>query len=152
MKKVLIAAVLMFTAQTTVAEGLINDMQTCQGLIEFIDAKLDNAPASYSDDDVNTVRTGLNGYHRYIQREIVTPGLLQFNSGDRASADAMQNQVDAYKALLITQFEGRYPSHELKMDQAMSVNECTKKAVPAGQELEALKQALTTMVSLAQGN
>jgi hypothetical protein len=134
------------------AAGLINDMQSCQGLIDFIDSKLDSAPAKYEKGDVKKVRKGLDGYNQYIQREIVEPGLLKFNGGDEAKAGAMQKQVDAYKQTLVKQYEARYPQNRLFTDHAVAVNNCAKKAVPSGQDLEALKVALNTMVELAKMN
>lgn len=128
----------------------VNDMQTCQALLEFLDKKLDNAPNNYTPAEVQTVRSGLNGYHQYIQKEIVTPGLLAFTGGNSGKAEQMQQQVDAYKAQLVGSLNKRYPQPRLLTDHAVAVNECAKKAVPSGQRLEALKTALETMVGLAK--
>jgi len=145
-------ALLLLIPQLSMAAGLINDMQSCQGLIEFIDKKLDSAPSKYEKSHVKKVRKGLEGYNQYIQREIVWPGLLQFNGGDKTKANDMQKQIEAYKQTLVKQLDARYPQNRLFTDQAIAVNNCAKKAVPSGQELEGLKEALTIMVELAKMN
>ena len=130
----------------------INDMQGCQGLLDFVDGKLSNAPAKYHTSDVKTVRVGLKQYNDYIQNEIVTPGLVKFNKGNISKANAMQKQVDAYKLTLVKGLKTRYPQNRLFMDHAVAVNNCAKKAVPSGQALENLKAALNTMVKLSKLN
>jgi hypothetical protein len=75
---------------------------------------------------------------------------LAFNNGDQGKADAMQKQVDAYKASLVNNLNSRYPGSKLVTDYAVAVNDCAKKAVPQGDDLEALKQSLETLVKLAQ--
>lgn len=150
MKKLFLITVLMMFAKSTMAAGLINDMQSCQGLIDFVNTKLDAAPASYDDADIKTVRSGLNAYNAYIQQEIVSPGLLKFNGGNQAKAEQMQKQVDTYKQSLVTQYQKRYPQNRLFTDFAMGLNNCAKKAVPAGGDLEKLKQALHTIIKLSK--
>lgn len=132
------------------AGSLINEMQGCQGLLQFVDSKLKAAPAKYSAKDVASVRKGLQQYNAFIQKEVVTPSLLQYNGGDKAKADLMQKQVNAYKDTVIKSYQSRYPQPRLFTDQAMAINNCTKKIVPKGQALEDLKVALQTMVKLAQ--
>lgn len=150
-KHIIIAALLCAAPQLSSA-ALINDMQSCQGLLDFIDQKLDNAPDKYETADVTTVRKGLAQYNDYIQSEIVTPGLLSFNGGDAKKAEQMQGQVDAYKVTLVNGYQARYPQNRLFSDHAISVNNCAQKAVPAGEALENLKAALNTMLKLAQLN
>lgn len=146
----MIVGLLLIFSKSPMAAGLINDMQSCQALIDFVDNKLDSGPSNYDKGDVKKVRTGLESYNQYIQREIVSPGLLQFNNGDKAKANQMQKQIDTYKKTLVKQFEARYPQNRLFTDQAIAVNNCAKKAVPSGQELEELKEALNLMVKLAK--
>lgn len=134
---------------TTLSANLINDMQGCQALIQHVENVLDEAPKTYPKSDVKSVRKGLAFYNDYIQDEIVTPGLLKFNGGDKDKAKAMQDQVDAYKATVVKAYDGKY-SGKLFTDHAVAINECAKKAVPAGDSLEALKTALTTMLELAK--
>lgn len=151
LKKLLVTAIFLFTAQTSMA-ALINEMQACQGLIEFLDQKLDSAPSSYSKADIKTVRKGLEAYDQYIQQDIVSPGLLEFNGGDKGKAKDMQKQVDAYKESIVKQMNQRFPQDRLYEDHVIQLNNCTKQAVPAGDDLEALKDAFNAMVSLSQQN
>jgi hypothetical protein len=146
----MIVGLLLIFSKSPMAAGLINDMQSCQALIDFVDNKLDSGPSNYNKGDVKKVRTGLESYNQYIQREIVSPGLLQFNNGDTTKANQMQKQIDTYKKTLVKQLEARYPQNRLFTDQAIAVNNCAKKAVPSGQELEELKEALNLMVKLAK--
>lgn len=133
----------------TLSANLINDMQGCQALIQHIDNILDAAPESYPNSDVKMIRKGLRGYDKYIQDEIVTPGLLKFNAGDKDKAKAMQVQVNAYKESVTKAYDSKFKG-KLFSDHAISVNECAKKAVPTGEDLESLKLALTTILKLAQ--
>ncbi|WP_072680982.1 hypothetical protein [Arcobacter sp. LA11] len=130
----------------------INDMQSCQGLLDFIDKKLDKAPAKYSTEDIKNIREGLKGYNEYIQEEIVTPGLIKFNNGDSSKASMMQKQVDMYKLSLVNAYEKKYPANRLYTDYAVAVNNCAKKAVPKGASLEKLKISLNTIIKLAKMN
>ena len=150
MKKFFIVGLMLVASESSLAAGLINDMQYCQALIDFVDNKLDSAPSSYDQDDVEKARKGLETYNQYIQREIVSPGLLTFNGGDENKAQQMQKQVDTYKQTLVKQFEARYPQNRLFMDHAIEVNNCAKKSVPSGEELEELKDSLNLMVKLSK--
>ncbi len=143
---------LVTVSQSSMAVGLVNDMQLCQGVIEFVDNKLKKAPRYYDKADVKTVRQGLEAYNQYIQREIVAPRLLKFNGGDAEKTKQMQKQVDAYKSTVVNQLQSRYPQENLLTDHAISVNDCAKKAVPSGEDLDRLKDAVNTMVKLAQMN
>lgn len=150
--KIIIPALALFAfySSTIDAKASINDMQGCQALIEFVENKLDPKPDNYSEQEVVTVLKGLNAYDEYIQKEIVSPGLLQFNGNDQAKADAMQKQVDAYKAQLVKAYDKRYPQPKLFTDQAVALNECAKKAVPSGEALEDLKASLQMIIALAR--
>lgn len=150
MKYIISAVVLALFSTASFGKGSINDMQGCQAVIDFVEAKLDPKPAQYTDKEVATVLKGLKAYDNYIQTEIVGPGLLQFNGGDQAKADAMQKQVDAYKAQVKAAYDKRYPQHKLFTDHAVAINECAKKDVPKGDDLEALKASLQMMVTLAR--
>lgn len=131
------------------ASPSLNDMQSCQGLLDFLDSKLSSLPSKYSSADVKKVRRGLKGYNEFIQSDIVSPGLLKYNGGDASKANAMQEQVNAYKAKLVQSFKEHYPQNRIFTDQAIAVNNCAKKAVPSGQALEDLQVAINTMVKLA---
>ena len=142
----LLAASLSFN---TLSANLINDMQGCQAFIQHIDNILADAPDTYPKSDVKNVRKGLKAYNKYIQDEIVTPGLLKFNGDDKKKAKAMQAQVDAYKETVTKAYDEKFKV-KLFTDHAISINECAKKAVPAGDDLESLKLALTTILELAK--
>ena len=79
MKQFILVSFLILFSKSSIAAGLINDMQSCQRLIDFINSKLDSAPTNYDDADVKIIRSGLNAYNNYIQQEIVSLGLLKFN-------------------------------------------------------------------------
>jgi len=149
-KALILAMFLIGYSQLSTAGRLINDMQSCQALIEFIGSKLDASPAGYSESAMGKVRKGLNGYNQYIQTEIVTPGLLKFNGGDKTKASDMQKQVDDYKQSVLKAYETRYPKNTLLMDHAIALNNCAKKAVPKGQALDNLKAALQSIVELSK--
>ena len=151
-KNCAIGTILLLTPLLSSANSSINEMQSCQGLLDFIEEKLDSAPAKYPDADVSKIRDGLDGYNNYIQTEIITPGLLAFNSGDASKARGMQQQIDTYKKSLVNTFQSRYPENRIYTDQAVAVNNCAKKAVPSGQALKELTEALNTMVKLAKMN
>ena len=152
LKKLTLATLLCALPQLSISAPSINEMQSCQALLDFVDSKLESAPAKYDAQQVAKVRKGLQGYNQFIQTTIVTPGLLKFNQGDKTKADLMQTQVDAYKKNLVTNFQKRYPQNRLFTDQAIDVNNCAKKAVPSGQALEDLKKSLNIMIKLAQLN
>jgi len=130
----------------------INDMQSCQGVLDFVESQLDSVGSKYSSDDISTIREGVMAYDDYIQKTIVTPGLLEFNGGDSGKAAAMQKQVDAYKLTLVNGFKAKYPENRLYTDQAVAINNCAQKAVPSGDDLESLKAALNKIVELAKLN
>lgn len=152
LKQMMVAVLLSGSAQVSLAAPSLNDMQSCQGVLQFVDTKLAEAPAKYPAEDVQKVRKGLKGYDQYIQREIIDPGLLAFNGGDKAKSDDMQKQIDAYKASIVKGLSARHPQKRLFMDQAVAVNNCAQKAVPSGQALEDLKVAVNLMVELAKMN
>ena len=149
-KSALVSAALLFTPLVSVASPSVNDMQQCQGLLDFLDHRLASTPAEYSVSDVVKVRKGLASYNEYIQWEIVSPGLLAFSGGNRTKAQELQNQVDAFKESIVQAYQTRYSGSHLYTDHAVAVNNCAKKAVPSGPALEELKQAVETMVKLAR--
>lgn len=134
------------------ATASINEMQSCQGLLDFLDSQLDVSSSKYSSTDIDVIRKGLKLYNQHIQEKIVTPGLIKFSTGDKAQAKALQEQVDAYKLTLVNSFKARYPEPRLYMDQAVALNNCTQKAVPADEALDDLKAAMNMIVKLAKMN
>lgn len=149
LKQVALSVTLICSLSLPASAGrLINDMQGCQGLLDFLDTKLTSSAPHYKSSDLQTIRIGLKQYNEYIQKEIVTPGLLQFSKGDKTKAKAMQKQVDTYKLGLVEGLNARYPQNRLFTDYAIQVNNCAKKAVPSGEELENLKASLNTLLKL----
>ena len=141
---------MLIASQQMASAALINDMQGCQGLIKFLEKKLDNAPSKYPSKDVKSVQKGIGQYNDYIQEQIVSPGLLKFNGGDEGKAKAMQKQVDDYTDNVAKSYVKRYPQNQLFYDHAIALNNCAKKAVPSGQKLENLKLALNKIVELSK--
>jgi len=137
-------------SQPAMAEPSINNMQGCQALIDFIDAKLDQT--SYDSSDVTKVQDGLNAYNSYIQNEIVTPGLLKFSNGDQGKAAKLQEQVDAYKSQVVAGYNKRYPQNRIFMDHVVALNNCTQQAVPQGTDLQALKTSMETMIAILKSS
>jgi len=148
LKKTLLVGLLLASASTVSSASLVNDMQTCQGLLAFMDKKLRASEGIYPAKDVKTVQQGLASYDRFIQNEIVSPGLLKFNAGNQAKADNMQQQVDAFKQSVVADLEKRYPKNRLFMDHVVALNNCTKKAVPSGPGLDQLKLTFDTLTTM----
>ncbi|WP_198946590.1 hypothetical protein [Kiloniella majae] len=137
-------------SQPAMAEPSINNMQGCQALIDFLDAKLDQT--SYDSSDVTKVQGGLAAYNSYIQNEIITPGLLKFSNGDKSKASKLQEQVDAYKTQVVAGYNKRYPQNRLFMDHVVALNNCTQQAIPQGADLQALKTSMETMVAILKAS
>lgn len=125
-------------------------MQGCQAINQFVIDKFERGDFPNSDGKADTVVNGLKIYNKYIQQQIITPGLLKFSGGDTAKADAMQKQVDQYKVRLALSHEKTYPTNIVVHDILYAINDCTKKAVPKGKELEALKASMTILIGLAK--
>ncbi|WP_299772404.1 hypothetical protein [uncultured Pseudoteredinibacter sp.] len=136
--------------QVASARATISDMQSCQGLIDFLQIRVNSTSNRFQKTDINTILTGLEVYDRYIQNHIVTPGLLSFNQGDESKAETMQDKVDEYKKSLVKGYQQRFPENKLYMDFAVSLNNCAQKAVPQGAELEAFKSSILTLVNITK--
>lgn len=134
--------------QVSAARPSINDMQTCQGLIDFVSLKLKNLPSKYNEEDVKTVQKGLSAYNKYIQNTFVSPSLLKFSQGNKDKAEALQKQVNTYKAKVVKSYENQYPYNKISDGFVKSLNECTQKAVPTGNDLNALKTSFVKMLEL----
>lgn len=144
----LIAVITLLNSQSTFAKASINDMQTCQGLIEFLKIKLKDSNEKYNTEDINNVLKGLNAYDKYIQNNIVSPDLIKFYQGDKNKANAAQKQIDIYKQSIVEKYQQRFPQKQLYMDLAISLNNCTQKAVPVGKDFDDLKISFTKLVEL----
>ena len=145
MKKCVLLLFLTAYITPVFASSLINDMQTCQALLAFMDTKLSAADTTYAKEDVSKMKKGFAAYDEYIQNEIVTPGLLKFNGGDKIKADAMQRQVDQYKQILTKQLGMRYSQNKLFTDQVVAIDNCMKKAAPSSDGAEVLRVAVETL-------
>ncbi|XQW84509.1 hypothetical protein ACOYR1_15415 [Thalassotalea piscium] len=144
----LLAIISLLNSQSALAQASINDMQTCQGLIDFLKIRLKESNDTYSTTDINTVIKGLDTYNNYIQDTIVSPGLITFYQGDKNKAIAAQQKVDLYKQSIVQKYQQRFPQKQLYMDFAVSLNNCTQKTVPAGQDLADLKTSFTKLLEL----
>lgn len=137
-------------APIAAAKPSINDMQGCQAAMDFLDYKMKNAPKKYPKADVKAVREGLTAYSDYLQDTVITPGLLEYNGGDKKKAKTMQGQVDAYKASVTASYKKRYPQDRVFMDHAVIIDGCAQKAMPQGALLETLKAAVESLAKLAR--
>jgi hypothetical protein len=142
--------VTLLSFQASAAQPSINEMQTCQGMIDFVILKLEKLPSKYNENDVKIVQKGLGTYNRYIQNTYVTPGLLKYTQGKNNEANALPKQVDVYKEKVVKSYQNQYPYNKLSIDFAVFINKCTQKAVPAGNDLAALKASLLTLVELVK--
>lgn len=145
----ILALLTLFSFQTSAAQPSINEMQTCQGLLNFVSLKLENLPSTYEEDDLAIIEKGLSAYDKYIQNVFVSPGLLKFSGGNKSKASTLQKQVDTYKNSIVKSYQNQYPYNKLSMDFAQFINKCTKKAMPKGNDLAILKASLFKMVELA---
>jgi hypothetical protein len=147
---ILCLSIMTFSSGAALAAPSINDMQACQAYLDFVDNKLTDLKDAYSADDISTIRSGLGNYNQHIQRNIITPGLLEFTGNDAQKASETQLQIDAYKTHLSESLKQKYQEDKLLSDYAIIVNDCAKKAMPAGQILQELKSALELIVDLAK--
>lgn len=149
---IMLAAGLAIPAQANNAQ-LVNQMQSCLAVIDFVDARLTPAPSHYPQTDVATVKRGLSGYKAHIQNNIVTPGLEAFAQGDKAKLEQYQTMFKQTQDGYIASLNKRYPQKRIFTDQAIAINNCAKQTVPKdAKKLEALKQALQTIIVLAKLN
>lgn len=132
----------------TSSAALINDMQSCQGTLDAISALLDKTQIDYPADDVKVLRKGFDQYNQFIQDEIVTPGLIKLYHGDSSKTEEIQKMIDGYKANMVKAFQKRYHDNRLYMDHAVTINECTKKAIPTGDALQDLIAAYKSLEKL----
>ena len=139
--KLLSIIVLSTVAKLAIAAPLVNQMQGCQGILDFVDL--------YSKNDVSVIKKGLDAYNSYIQNEIITPSIAATVANDKNKAASLQKQINDYRATLVTQLSQRYPQKPLVTDYVVLINECTKKAAPGGEPLEALKASFQLIIQLA---
>lgn len=141
---IFLSVLLICTASSNlIAQPSINKMQECQAFLNFMDKKISHSSIENND----KVRQGLKTYNNYIQKEIITPLLKRFNAGNLEKSVAMQTQINAFKSSLVESYQKRYPQKRLLTDYAVMLNNCTKLAVPSGNELEQLKYSLNAIVA-----
>jgi len=128
----------------------INDMQSCQGVIDFINQKIDFSSSKYSKKDVEVVHKGLNQYSDYLQTEVINPGLLKHNGGDVKKSNDTQKMITTYRGSIVEELNGKYPTKRLYMDHIVMVNNCVKMVAPSGATLDNLKTAFNTMIQLSK--
>lgn len=150
LKKTLLVTMLTAASLSSYGNTLLNDMQTCQAMLEFVDTKLGAVSSKYDKEKIAQAREGLKSYHTFIQQNVMSPGLAQFSQNDPAKAEGLRQQIYTYKRTLKESLNNRYPQDAITMDQVVAINNCTKKSLPGGSGLEALKSALLVMVDFAR--
>lgn len=133
------------------AKPSINDVQTCQAQLDFVDAKLASI-SKYDKTKVKTVRSGLQAYNAFLQSEHITPGLSAYTGGDAAKNKDFQDQIDAYKATVVAGLNKRYPQPRVFMDHAVAINNCYSSAPMDAAGTAMMTEALQTFVELAKEN
>ena len=133
---------------TAHAKPSINDVQTCQAHLDFVDAKLASVK-KYDKAQVKTVRKGLKSYNDFLQSEHVTPGLMALYGGDKAKVKSTQVQIDAYKKNVVAGLDKRYPQPRVFMDHAISIDACYTKAPMDASGTAVMTEALQTLVALS---
>ena len=137
---ILSLSIIILSSGAAFAATTINDMQACQGYLDFVDNKLDDLKETYSAEDLNTIRTGLVNYNQYIQQTIITPGLLEFTGNDAQKASETQLQIDAYKTHISESLKQKYQDDKMVVDYAVVFNSCS--TFPSGMAF--LAQSLRT--------
>lgn len=148
MKKLTSIVCLMLLPQLAMADKLIGDMQSCQGLLDFLDTKLASPPAEYDAADVTKVRHGLNSYNAFIQSNVIAPRLAAASNAG-SDAQVLQKQVNAFRQALVEQYQKRYPGQKLVMDHVVAIDNCSKKLMPTGQVLDDMKVSLKQIMQWA---
>ena len=81
--KLLSIIVLSTVAKLAIAAPLVNQMQGCQGILDFVNVKVSQASDLYSKNDVSVIKKGLDAYNSYIQNEIITPSIAATVANDK---------------------------------------------------------------------
>lgn len=138
-----------FFSVNAFAKPSVNEVQTCQAQLDFVDAKLVSIK-KYDAADVKTVRSGLKTYNAFLQSKHINPGLLEFTGGDKAKADDFQTQIDAYKKTVVAALDKRYPQPRVFADHAVAIDGCYTKAPMDAAGTAMMTEALQTLLALAQ--
>lgn len=141
----LVAIPLSATAQ----KPSVNVVQECQAVLDFTIERV-AAVKSYDKADVKLIRGGLTAYNNFLQSDHVTPGLLEFTSGDAKAAKGYQVQIDTYKAQIVKGLKAKHPQNKIFTDQAVAINNCYQLAPMGADKTEKMKTLLETIIKLAQ--
>lgn len=144
--KLITVLFLVTLSQLSNADRMLNDMQSCQALLQYIEQEVERSD-DYSGAKQEGVIKGLKGYNQFLQNEVITPGLIKFYQGDKSKAAETQLQVNDYKNNLVAQLQKRFKSQGIVMDNLVELNNCTKKIVPKGQALNDLKKSFSLIQS-----
>ena len=146
----LVATLALLNSQVSMARPSMDDVKVCQGLMDFIQLKLNDSRAKYSAKDINVMAKGVNDYNAFIQEHFVTPGLAFQTLGDEKKAIALQEDINTYKKNLVEKFQRQFPQKQLELEFAVSLNDCTKKVTPQGKIGKSVQATLVTMVNLTK--
>ncbi|WP_409432762.1 hypothetical protein ACJ3XI_11220 [Litorimonas sp. RW-G-Af-16] len=136
---------------TASAKPSVNDMSGCVATLDYVTAKLQSLPKSkYDKADRAALLDALTQYRAFIQDEHITPGLLEFNGGDQAKADAMQQQVTDYQNQVVASHDAKFKGERLYTDHAVMIDGCYTKAPMAASQTPMMSAALQSMVKMAQ--
>ncbi|MBT0586999.1 hypothetical protein [Alteromonas oceanisediminis] len=145
-----VSIVVSIPSQLVEAAPSINEMQTCQGLLDYLYEKTQSTNLIYAPSDKEIIAKGLQQYDDFIQETFITPGLQSFVESTDTQVSTLQAQIDDYKVSLVEQLRLQYAEEKFVMNEVVSLNNCTKKAVPSGNALGDLKQAMERMIALVK--
>ncbi|MBJ7536249.1 hypothetical protein [Marinomonas transparens] len=128
----------------------INEAQSCQALVDFVDIKVSKIGDRYTKNDIALIRKGLSAYSAYLQEDVITPGLLSFYGGNAKKAKAMNKLFYRNKVTFMRHLNERYSDQKLITDYAYAINQCAKKSLPKGDTYWQLKSSLETIIRLAK--
>lgn len=137
---------------TAFAEPSLREAQACQGVMLFLDDRLDKAEDIYPARSIKLVRKGLEEYSAYIDNDVMPALIKQYAQGDSAKQNTLEKQIDAANINIVNQYNQRYQDNRLYTDFAMAINECAKQGVISQDpdEQENLKAALLEIIELAK--
>lgn len=133
---------------TFAAARLLNDMQGCQSVLDFVVEKIDAKPPHATAEELAAMKSALVDYRQAIQRQVVEPGLMAAASGDEAQAQEWQEKVDEYLAARVANYHKRFPQPKLFGDFALLINDCAQKWLPKGVDVDPLRNALMSIMTI----
>lgn len=149
-KSIIGAGLLISTATLSAhAKMSVNQAQECQAVLDFTIERVESVK-KYDEAAVKTVVKGLRAYETFMQRDHVTPGLLEFTKGDEKAAAEFQKQINAYKAQIIKGLKAKHPQDRIFTDQAVAINNCYTAAPMGDDKLQMMTDSVQGIVALAQ--